>query len=75
MPTIGNRFGGALYGANLVNHLEVGIPANLEVVMEVVCGRRLGVAFFFPKLGLCPRGWKKDQFLERCLVWWGGSVC
>ena len=31
--------------------------------------------FFFPKLGLRPRGWKKDQVLERCLMWWGGFVC
>ena len=33
------------------------------------------VARFFPELGLRPRGWKKDQVLERCLVWRGGFVC
>ena len=27
------------------------------------------VAQYFQELDLRPRGWKKDQFLERCLVW------
>ena len=33
------------------------------------------VSQFFPELGLYPRGWKKDQLLEKCLVWRGGVVC
>ena len=33
------------------------------------------VAQFFPELDLPPRGWKKYQFLERCLEWRGGIVC
>ena len=38
----GNRFGGGSFVVNLANHLEVGIPAISEVVMELVCGRRSG---------------------------------
>ena len=73
---IGNRFGGGSFVVNLANHPEAGIPAISEVDMELVCGRRSGrVAQFFPELGLLPRGWKKDQFLERCMVGWGGFVC
>ena len=39
---IGTRFGGRLFVINLANHLEAGIPAISEAVMELVCGRRSG---------------------------------
>ena len=38
-------------------------------------GNQERVAKLLLELDLCPRGWKKDQFLERCMVWWGGFVC
>ena len=37
----GIRFGGGSLVVNLANHPEAGIPAISEVVMELVCGRRL----------------------------------
>ena len=39
---IGNRFGGGLFGVNLVNLLEDGIPATSEEDMTLACGRRSG---------------------------------
>ena len=39
---IGTRFGGRLFAVNFKNHLEAGILAISEVVMELVYGRRSG---------------------------------
>ena len=58
----GIRFGGGSLVVNLANHLGAGIPANSEVLMEPVCGRRSGKSGpVFSRTRLSPLGMEEGS--------------
>ena len=70
----GIRFGGGSFVVNLANHMEAGIPAISEVVMEPVCGRRSGKSgpVFFQNSAFALRDGRRINFWKD--VWCGGEA-